>query len=397
MPPTIEGVVFKSSGAVVPASRPTKPTSISRAFLLCWITIWCWRALRASVCLDSWWFSWGCGVMLPLRMLAVHSERMLIRSLSMPANSCLMTLGCALARMHMASTCLQGITPLGRAWHRRFPMVGVVLLPCHCSRRRQCLDGGAAALAAAAAAVAHHRHLPWWMKGLALPLPSLRPTDLPASLGPGGESVSDCLWKVLAGKQVVAQAKLLWHCLVEVDHHIAVDTCDCGVPVSGCQDTIATRVHLLLQAEYLGSWTRWCKWHWGWWCCGLGGCWRRSGPDEWWTYHSDGTCAWTRRSPVRCGSPACHPQWLKSRVPWPFPQWSASLRPAAPRGKGPGGPTPCRPAACGYKTPGHGWPSTSWCARTAPPTECSTRTLPLPEQLSSSMWKGHCSRRSCAS
>ena len=53
----------------------------------------------------------------PLRMLAVHSKRVLIRSLLARATSCLMTLCCALARMHMASACLrrlQRVTPHGR-------------------------------------------------------------------------------------------------------------------------------------------------------------------------------------------------------------------------------------------------------------------------------------------
>ena len=54
--------------------------------------------------------------MLPLRILAAHSERVLIRSLSALATSCLTTLGCALARMHIASMCLRRlhwITPQG--------------------------------------------------------------------------------------------------------------------------------------------------------------------------------------------------------------------------------------------------------------------------------------------
>ena len=34
-----------------------------------------------------------------------HSERVLIRSLSVPATNCLMTLGCALARMHADKGC----------------------------------------------------------------------------------------------------------------------------------------------------------------------------------------------------------------------------------------------------------------------------------------------------
>ena len=43
--------------------------------------------------------------MFTLRMLVAHSERVLIRSLSVPATNCLMTLGCALARMHADKGC----------------------------------------------------------------------------------------------------------------------------------------------------------------------------------------------------------------------------------------------------------------------------------------------------
>ena len=68
--------------------------------------------------------------MFPLGMLAVHSKRGLIRSLSAPASNCLTTLGCALARivgcalarMHMASACLrrlQGFMPRGWALAQR--------------------------------------------------------------------------------------------------------------------------------------------------------------------------------------------------------------------------------------------------------------------------------------
>ena len=52
--------------------------------------------------------------MFPLRILLAHYERVMMRSLPVPATSCLMTLGCALARMLMVSACLerlQGITP----------------------------------------------------------------------------------------------------------------------------------------------------------------------------------------------------------------------------------------------------------------------------------------------
>ena len=68
--------------------------------------------------------------MFPLGMLAVHSKRGLIRSLSALASNCLTTfgcalariVGCALARMHMASTCLrrlQGFMPRGWALAQR--------------------------------------------------------------------------------------------------------------------------------------------------------------------------------------------------------------------------------------------------------------------------------------
>ena len=90
-----------SSGARVQASRPAKPPSISRAFLSCRITVCCWRALRTYACLVQHCFWWGCKIMFPFKMLAAHSKRVLIRSLSVPVTSCLMTLGCALARMHM--------------------------------------------------------------------------------------------------------------------------------------------------------------------------------------------------------------------------------------------------------------------------------------------------------
>ena len=45
-PPTIEGKALKSSSATVAASSPAKPLSISKAFLLRWLTVHRWRALR---------------------------------------------------------------------------------------------------------------------------------------------------------------------------------------------------------------------------------------------------------------------------------------------------------------------------------------------------------------
>ena len=106
--PKIEARALKS---------PMKPLSISKSFLPHWLTVHCRRALRASASLDKRCFWWGCRVMFPLRMLAAHSERVLIRSLSAPATSCLTTL----TRMHMASACLrrlQGIMPRGRGQTR---------------------------------------------------------------------------------------------------------------------------------------------------------------------------------------------------------------------------------------------------------------------------------------
>ena len=64
-----------------------------------------------SVCMDSWQ---GSRIMLLMRMLVAHYDEVLIMSLSMLAISCLMTLGCALVKMHMTSKCLQmlqGIVP----------------------------------------------------------------------------------------------------------------------------------------------------------------------------------------------------------------------------------------------------------------------------------------------
>ena len=77
-----------------------------------------------------------------------------------------------------------------------------------------------------------------------------------------------------------------------------------------------------------GSWTGRCKWRWGWWSCGWGPCRRRSRPDEWWTGHSDWTCAWSRCSPDRLGclhiihddqSPRLYGQFL-GEVVFPIPQ-----------------------------------------------------------------------------
>ena len=116
----------------------------------CWLTVCHRRILRESACLNKCCFWWGCSIMFPLRMLAACSERVLIRSLLAPATSCLTTLGCVLARMHMASACLQrlqGITPWGRGWTWRrcrflavaVAMVGAVLFwPCCCGRRVVC-------------------------------------------------------------------------------------------------------------------------------------------------------------------------------------------------------------------------------------------------------------------
>ena len=89
--------------------------------------------------------------MFPLGMLVVHSKRGLIRSLSAPASNCLTTLGCALARivgcalarMHMASACLrrlQGFMPRRWSlaqWRRCFLTTAVAVMvlslwPCHC-------------------------------------------------------------------------------------------------------------------------------------------------------------------------------------------------------------------------------------------------------------------------
>ena len=82
--PMIEGRAFMSSGATVLASRPAMLPSISRAILPWWLTVHCWRALRASACLDKRCFWWGRRIMFPLRMLAAHSETVLIRSLLVP-------------------------------------------------------------------------------------------------------------------------------------------------------------------------------------------------------------------------------------------------------------------------------------------------------------------------
>ena len=103
MPPTLEWRAFMTSGTIVLVSRPAKPLSISRAFLPRWLTVCHQRAL--SACLDKLCFWWGCSIMFTLRMLVAHSQRVLIRSLSVPATNCLMTLGCALARMHADKGC----------------------------------------------------------------------------------------------------------------------------------------------------------------------------------------------------------------------------------------------------------------------------------------------------
>ena len=55
MLPTIEVMAFKSSKVMVPAIRPTKQLSISRAFLLCWLTIRHQRAPRIY-----WWATGSC-------------------------------------------------------------------------------------------------------------------------------------------------------------------------------------------------------------------------------------------------------------------------------------------------------------------------------------------------
>ena len=149
-PPTIEGRALKSSGATVTASSPIKPPSISKAFLPRWLTVCHRRILRESTCLNKRCFWWGCRIMFPLNMLAARSERVLIRSLLAPATSSLTTLGCVLARMYMASACLQklqGITPWGWGWTWRrcrflavaAAMVAAVLFwPCCCGRRVVC-------------------------------------------------------------------------------------------------------------------------------------------------------------------------------------------------------------------------------------------------------------------
>ena len=105
MPPTLEGSAFMSSGTIVLVSRPAKPLSISRAFLPHWLTVCHQRDLRVSPCPDKHCFWWGCSIMFTLRMLVAHSDRVLIRSLSVPATNCLMTLGCAVARMHADKGC----------------------------------------------------------------------------------------------------------------------------------------------------------------------------------------------------------------------------------------------------------------------------------------------------
>ena len=45
MPPMIKGRAFMSSGDKMPSIRPMKQPSISRAFLLCWLSVRCPRAL----------------------------------------------------------------------------------------------------------------------------------------------------------------------------------------------------------------------------------------------------------------------------------------------------------------------------------------------------------------
>ena len=53
--------------------------------------------------------------------------------------------------------------------------------------------------------------------------------------------------EVLVVEQVIAQAKFLRRCLVEVNHHVAVGPCSHSITVDGCQEAIATWVHLLVQ------------------------------------------------------------------------------------------------------------------------------------------------------
>ena len=103
---------------------------------------------------------------------------------------------------------------------------------------------------------------------------------------------------------------------------------------------------------------------------GWGLCQRPSGPDGWKMCHGDGTCVWTRCSPCGHGLPASSTM-TRVRTQWSTARRSALPRPAAPQGKGPG------QFLLGQLH-----------------VAVVSVDLPLPEQLASSMWKGHCSRRS---
>ena len=86
-----------------PWTRETILSIEGRAFMSCGATVH--RALRASVCMDQHCFWLGCKIMFPVGgALQEGVDRILVGA----GHQCLMTLGCALARMHMP-------TPQGRA------------------------------------------------------------------------------------------------------------------------------------------------------------------------------------------------------------------------------------------------------------------------------------------
>ena len=215
--PTIEGRALKSSGATVPASSPAKPLSISKAFLLCWLTVHRRRALRASACLDKCCFWWGCRIMCPLRMLAAHSERMLIRSLSAPASSCLTTLGCALARYHAPGMGVDTATMSFPDCSRSRGGSGAVLTPL-----LWLVSGVPATDSCCAVPCCHGERVqanealvmldsPYALPAAAnICLAGPSPAMTPLFSGLRGGSIGECLRKVLIGKQGCCASEISW-------------------------------------------------------------------------------------------------------------------------------------------------------------------------------------------
>ena len=73
---------------------------------------------------------------------------------------------------------------------------------------------------------------------------------------------------------------------VWVNGHVAVGKHGHDKPVGGVEILLLLGYNCLSQWYtgicFWGSWKGWCRWHWEWWSCDWGPCWRYSGPGKWW-------------------------------------------------------------------------------------------------------------------